>query len=111
MSKFFTTSETITKRLDDEHTITYRKLSYGKRQKLISRCSKVNPFTQEAEIDFAELSLETFKARMVSWDGPEFEGYPCTHENIDALDQDVAQRMLELMGEANEELTEDEKKA
>ncbi len=110
MSKFFTTSDHVTKALDDEHKITFRKLSYGKRQKLISKCSKVDPFTQEASIDFAELSLEIFKARMVSWEGPEFEGFACTPENIEALDQDAAQAMLALMGESNEELDADEKK-
>lgn len=111
MSKFFTTANTITKQLDDDHSITFRKLSYGQRQKLISKCSKVDPFTQDASIDFAALSLETFKARMVSWDGPEFEGFACTPENVEALDQEIADTMLRLMGENVEELDADEKKA
>lgn len=111
MSKFFTTSDTVTKQLDDDHSITFKKLGYGKRQNLISRCSKVNPFTQEAEIDFARLAIETFKARIVSWSGPEFEGFACTPENVEALDPDTAQEILALMGETNEELTEEEKKA
>jgi hypothetical protein len=111
MSKFFTTSDHITKQLDDANSITYRKLSYGARQKLISKCSAVNPFTQEASIDFSLLSLEIFKARMVSWDGPDFEGFPCTPANIEALEQETAQAILALMGETNEELDADEKKA
>lgn len=110
MSKFFVTSDHITKKLDDEHSITFRKLAYGQRQRLISQCSKVNPFTQDAMIDFAELAMATFKARMVSWDGPEFKNFPCTPENIEELNQETAQAMLELMGESLEDLTEDEKK-
>ena len=111
MSKFFTTSTNITKQLDDEHSITFKKLSYGARQRLISKCSKVDPFTQEASIDFAMLSLETFKARMVSWDGPEFADFACTAENIEKLEQETAQAMLALMGEVSEELDDEEKKA
>lgn len=111
MSKFFTTSDTTTKQLDDEHSITFKKLSYGQRQRLISKCSKVDPFSQDASIDFAMLSLETFKTRLTAWDGPEFANFACTAENIEKLDQDIAQQMLALMGETTEELDDDEKKA
>lgn len=110
MSKFFVSPDHITKALDDDHTITFRKLGYGERQKLISACSKIDPFTQEAAIDFAALSLAVFKARIVGWAGPEFEGFDCTPDNVELLEQEAAQQMLQAMGEANEELTEDEKK-
>lgn len=111
MSKFFTTSDHITKALDDEHTVTFRKLSYGKQQRIIGKCMVMDPRTQEANVDMALYNLEMLKARLVGWDGPEFTGHPCTAENVENLEPDTAQAILAMMGEVSEDLTEDEKKA
>lgn len=111
MSKFFTTSDTITKQFDDDHTITFKKLSYGENQRVMSKCMRMDPRSQEANVDLALYTLERLKARLISWSGPEFEGFPCTPENIEKLEPEIANTLGELMGDATEELTDDEKKA
>ena len=108
---FFVNPSPITKPLDAEHTVTYRKLSYGERQTLTSECMTYNPITQDADIDYAKFQLKSLKKRLVAWSGPQFDGAPCTAENIERLSTAAADAIVAIVDGKDEVLTEDEKKA
>jgi hypothetical protein len=108
---FFVNPSPITKPLDDEHKVTFRKLSYGERQRLTSKCMTFNPITQDMDIDYARFTLEALKMRLVAWEGPEFDGAPCNAENIDRLSIEAADRIATVVDGKDEVLSDDEKKA
>jgi hypothetical protein len=108
---FFANPNPVTKPLDDSHTITYRKLAWGERQRLTSECMTFNPINQEADIDYAKFQLEALKKRLVGWAGPEFDGLPCTPENIEKLSIEAAEAISAIVDGRDEVLTDEEKKA
>lgn len=108
---FFVNPSPVTKPLDDNHTVTYRKLSYGERQKLTSECMTFNPITQDMDIDYARFTLEALKKRLVGWAGPEFDGAPCTPENIERLSIETADQIVAIVDGKDEVLSDEEKKA
>jgi hypothetical protein len=109
---FFANPNPITKPLDDNHTVTYRKLSWGERQKLDQRVYDSSiPITQDADIDYAKFQLESLKRRLVGWAGPEFDGLPCTPANIEQLSIEAADAILAVVDGKEEVLSDEEKKA
>lgn len=108
---FFANPNPITKPLDDNHTVTYRKLSWGERQRLTSECMQFNPITQDADIDYAKFQLESLKRRLVGWAGPEFDGLSCNPANIEQLSIEAADAILAIVDGKEEVLSDEEKKA
>lgn len=107
---FFANPTPIVKQLDEQHTVTARKLSFGERQRLTSECMTFNPLTQDMDIDYAKFQLESMKKRLAGWSGPEFDGVPCTPENVEKLAPEVADKILGLIDGREDALGDDEKK-
>jgi hypothetical protein len=97
--------------IDEENTVTIRKLSYGARQKAIGLVTKVNPITQESTMDIALLLVEQLVAAIVDWAGPGFEGRPVSRENVEALPTVVAEAIEAGIEAFNAPLSSAEKKA
>lgn len=101
-------------KIDDENSVTVRKFGAGARQNTISKAGRMTASTQEFTIDFGVMRLEQFKAGVVSWEGPGFEGIASKPSNvdklIDALDPAVFDKILEAIDEFNAPLSDDEKK-
>jgi hypothetical protein len=108
---FFANPNPITKALDKDHNVTYRKLSWGERQRLTSDCMTFNPITQDADIDYAKFQLEALKKRLVGWSGPEFDNLPCTPDNIEKLSIEAADAIIAVVDGKDEVLSDEEKKA
>ena len=123
----FFAGQTKTFQLDDENTVTLRKLSYGDRQEAMSRTSVLtsgaaNPQNgasggeaeSEVSVDVAMLELEILQRIIVRWDGPGWEGRKPSRSAIRDLDVAVASRIMELYngwaGESEEDLAALEKK-
>lgn len=96
--------------IDDENKVVIRKLSYGQRNRTISRASKVNPLTQEANIDLAVLRTEQLFLGVVSWTGPNFAGREPSRENIEALPEDIATIIETGLDNFDKPLDDEEKK-
>lgn len=109
MSSFFAEQTRIVE-IDDENSVIVRKISYGVQQAALSKSSKINPVTQDAQIDFAGLRQEQLVAAIVSWTGPGFDGRPVSRENILALPPEVAAKIEEGIEAFNKPLDEAEKK-
>lgn len=97
--------------IDGENSVTVRKLSYGARQSTISKASKINPITQDAELNFAQMRVEQLVAGVVSWFGPGFDGRPVSRDNILALPPEVAEKIEQGIDAFNQPLSDEEKKA
>ena len=96
--------------IDSENSVTIRKLTYGQRQAAISKASRLNPLTQETNIDFGLLRLEQLAACVVGWDGPGFEGRPASRANVEALPPEVAEKIEAALDAFAPPLSSDEKK-
>lgn len=97
--------------IDEENSVTVRKLTYGARQAAISKASHLNPMTQDAALDFAMLRLEQLLAGVVGWAGPGFEGRPVNRASIEALSTEVAEKIEAALDSFNTPMSSDEKKA
>ena len=83
----FFTPQTKIVTIDDEHSVTLRKLTHGEKQEIIEAGLKHHTGGEMA-MGNAVLSLTLYKM-LIAWHGPGFEGRPVTKENIDALPAEV----------------------
>lgn len=100
--------------LDELNSVTIRKFGAGARQNTISKAGRMTASTQEFTIDFGVMRLEQFKAGVVAWEGPGFDGLASKPSNIDKLidmlDPAIFDRILEEIDAYNAPLSDDEKK-
>ena len=101
--------QTMTVNIDDENSVTIRRLTFGQRQSIMSKALAgadnnmvVVQFTMQAEL---------LKVAIQSWDGPEFDGRPVNAENIALLPSHLADKILDEADDFLKGITETEKKA
>lgn len=97
-------------RIDDENTVTVRRLSFGETQDVIGKSTRLDIVTQEGTLDFAANQLLKMEMAIVGWDGPGFEGRKPTRENIAALPVTIGQIISKAVEEINANPSEDERK-
>ncbi len=107
---FFREPQTKVVRIDDENTVTVRRLTFGESQAVISESTVFDLVDKDAEFDFAKNQIAKLSRAIVSWDGPGFEGRPVTRANIDALPPEVGTIIVKAVEELNKALTVDEQK-
>lgn len=91
------------------NVVTVRKMTFGTRQAILSRHSKLDPIKQTITMDQAMMRFEHLQMNIVSWAGPDFDGYGVTKENIEKLPVDIADQLLVVIDDFNN-LSDDEKK-
>lgn len=92
------------------NVVTVRKTTFGTRQRILAKHTKLDARTQEMSIDHAMMRFDQLKMNIVKWEGPDFDGYGVTDENIERLPVDIADQLLNAIDEFNT-LSDDEKKA
>lgn len=109
----FFTRQTQTVVIDEENKVFIQKPGVGKKNEVISRAGHTNlkaDQTQEFVLDAGKLQTEQLCTWIVGWDGPGFEGKRPTRQNILELNQEVADKVLALINELDQPLSEAEKK-
>jgi hypothetical protein len=96
--------------IDNENTITIRKLTFGEAQEVLSVATAFDVVAQDAQFDFAKSQLGKLERAIVSWDGPGFEGQPVTPANLRALPPEIGRVLVKAVEEFNQGLTEQEQK-
>ena len=96
----FFTQQTSIAQIDDENSVTVRKLTFGEFSKVLSDNAGA-----EAQ------GLGVVRAAIVSWDGPGFDDREPTPENIDALPVEVVMKIIPVATELNSVDTDVEGKA
>ncbi len=107
---FFSQQQLRVVRIDDENTVTVRRLTFGESQAVISESTVFDLVSQEASLDFAKNQVAKLSKAIVAWNGPGFEGRPVTRENIEALPSEVGAIIVKGVEELNKGLTEPEQK-
>jgi len=97
----FFTPTTAMAEIDDENSITVRKLTFGEFTGLLEQ----NAGNEQAQ------GMALVKAAIVSWDGPGFEDRPVTSENIDSLPVEVVMKVIPITTELNSVTEQTEGKA
>lgn len=110
MSFFKQAQQTKVVRIDDENTVTVRRLTFGESQEVLSESLAIDVAEQDAQFDFARNQSARLVRAVVSWEGPGFEGRPVTRENILALPVEVGQAIIKAVDAINAGLSEDEQK-
>ena len=100
--------QTMTVKLDDENSVTIKRLTFGQRQSIMSKALAgaddnmvIVQFTMQAEL---------LKVAIQSWAGPEFDGQPVTPENIELLPSHIADEILNQADDFLKGIDEAEKK-
>lgn len=106
----FLAEQTKTVDVGGGNTVTVRKMTFGTRQRILSKHTKLDVRAQDVTIDQAMLRFDQLRLNIVSWAGPDFDGYPVNDESIERLPPDIADRLLGEIDEFNT-ISEDEKKA
>lgn len=100
--------------IDEDHTITIQRLSYGQRQRCISvaAIAKVDENRQETmTIDPGRLSIERLVYGIIAWEGPGFEGRVVNRENIEDLPPEVLDPVTAALSNFDDGPSESQKKA
>ena len=107
---FFSVENTKVIAVDDENTVTIRRLTYGESQDVINESTQFDVLAESGKFDFAVNQAAKLKRAVVSWDGPGWEGRPVTLENILALPADVGRIISDAVDKLNTGLSESERK-
>ena len=107
---FFSQQQQRVVHIDDENSVTVRRLTFGESQAVISESTTFDLVTQAADLDFAKNQVAKLSKAIASWEGPGFEGRPVTRENIEALPSEVGALIVKAVEELNKSLSEDEQK-
>ena len=101
--------QTMTIPLDDENSVTVRRLTFGERQEIMSRVMA----DADENMILVQFTMQTelLKVAIKSWDGPGFDGRAVTAENIALLPSHLADRILDDADNFLKGITEQEKKA
>ena len=104
------TPQTKVVKLDDENSVTIRKLTFGPRQEIIDASTGVDS-DMNVIMHVGSGRTRMLELSIVSWTGPSFEGRPVTPANIAELPGEVADVILQAADDLQAGLTDDEKKA
>lgn len=96
--------------IDGGNVVTIRKSTFGTRQRILAKHTKLDARTQDMAIDHAMMRFDQLKFGLVSWQGPDFDGFGVTDENIERLPVEIADQLLAAIDEFNT-LSDEEKKA
>ncbi len=109
---WFSGAQTETVELPGGNRATVRKLSYGEQQEVISAAGRIEwtGGRPEPVMDVARLRQEQTRRSVCAWEGPDFEGRPCTPANVDALPADIGNLLEAAAERVNMRLTDEEKK-
>lgn len=106
----FFQAQTQVVRIDEENSVTIRRLTFGESQEVISESTKFDVMRQDAAFNFKRNQAERMKRAVVSWEGPGFEGREVTEENLMALPPEVGQKIANAIRAMNEGLSDEEQK-
>jgi hypothetical protein len=106
----FFTVQTKVVHLDEQNSVTVKRMTYGERQTAIDLGTVVDG-RMEPVVHVGRMKQAMLHSAIVSWDGPGFEGRPVTPDNINALPPEIADRIATAADVLMAGLTEDEKKA
>jgi len=106
----FFQAQTQTVQIDEENTVTIRRLTYGESQAVISESTQFDPRVQEAKFDFGRNQAARMKRSVVAWHGPGFEGRPLTEENLLALPSKIGEQIMQAIVDLNDGLSGEEQK-
>ena len=106
----FLTEQTKAVDVGGGNVVTVRKVTFGTRQRILAKHTKLDARTQEMSIDHAMMRFDQLRLNIVSWAGPDFDGFGVTDENIERLPVEIADQLLTAIDEFNT-LSDDEKKA
>jgi len=87
----FFTPQTETVQVDDDNSITLRKLTFGEFTKLLED----NVGNEQAQ------GMAVVKASIVEWAGPGFDGRTVTSENINALPVEIVLKVIPMATQLN----------
>ena len=96
--------------IDDENSVTIRRLTFGESQAVISESTKFDIVEKDAVFSFERNQAERMKRAVVSWEGPGFEGREVTEENLMALPTEIGQKIADAIAELNKGLSGEEQK-
>lgn len=105
MSNFFPDVEK-TVGIDDEHTVTVKKLTYADGAAATGAAAHKAAGSMDAAAVF--MRFEVVKRSVIAWSGPELDDVPCTPENIARLDMGIANKMADAAWEFNNSTGEDD---
>lgn len=105
----FLAEQTKTVDVGGGNSVTVRKMTFGTRQRILSKHTKLDVRTQDVQVDQAMLRFDQLRLNIVSWAGPDFDGYGVTDENVNNLPVDLADKILAEIDEFNT-LSDAEKK-
>lgn len=84
------------------------KMDVGTQNRMLSAILKVREETGDEDgtnmsYDLGAYYIALLRHNIVKWEGPAFQGVPCTPENIERLDPDepLVERVLERLNESN----------
>lgn len=104
------TQQTQVVKLDDENTVTVKRISYGERQTCIDKATVLRG-DMDPVVNVGTMKAALLHAAIVAWAGPGFEDRPVTPANIDALPVEIGDRIAEAADALQAGLSDDEKKA
>lgn len=91
------------------NVVTIRKMTFGTRQRIMAKHTRLDTKSQEMFIDHAMMRFDQLRLNIVSWTGPDFDGYGVTDENIERLPVEIADQLLAAIDEFNT-ISDEEKK-
>lgn len=110
----FVSKEPVPVSVDGSNTIYIRpKMGYGIEQKVIGEATKFTQATksqngskapaQTVEVNIGAYNMALLTNNIMRWEGPEFNGIPCTAENIALLDDSdpLVEMVLKEIAERN----------
>lgn len=108
MSFFRQQSKTII--IDDQNSITITKPSFGKRQEMLAPAMKFNAENGNIEPIPGIFQKQNICLWVTGWNGPGFDGLPCTPENVLQLDTDITDLVLKHIDSFGSEVSDETKK-
>lgn len=94
--------------INDEDVIyILPKMPFGVRQRVMGELARIDSDGTQRGTDFhinlGAYNIALMQHNIVGWEGPSFEGVPCTRENIEQLDPDepLVDKVLQEIGRRN----------
>lgn len=104
----FVSKDRVPVTIDDKDVIyILPKMPFGVKQKAMSAITHISQAAggqgADVALDIGAYNIALMTLNIVGWEGPQFEGVPCTPDNIEQLDPDepLVVRVLEEIGRRN----------
>lgn len=107
---FFDNSQVATVQIDDQNTVTVRRLTFGETQDVLSESTVFDIVAKQGRLDFAKHQIAKLTRAVVAWDGPGFAGRPVNAANIAALPPHVGEKIAQAVSQVNDELEDADQK-